>query len=274
MSLKELMRTEIPTVYGATKREQATTEVPASVTVVDADEIRRYGYRTLGELLRSVQGLYVTYDRNYQFLGIRGFNRGDYNSRVLLLVDGHRLNNGLSDGAYIDTAFLLDVDLIEKVEIIRGPGSVLYGNNALFGVINVVTRRGADIHGLEVSGWGGSLETGRGRITYGNKFKNDLEVVLSGSLYESQGQERLFYKEFNSPDFNNGVAENGDHDRFKSLFGSVAYHGFTLEGGYIWREKGNPTAPFAAYGAVFNDPRTSTIDERSYASLKYTNELP
>src|SRR5207245_6889213 len=150
-----------------------------------------------------------SYDRNYSYLGIRGFNVGYFytrNNRVLLLVDRHRINNGLTDGAAIGTDFILDVDLIERVEIIRGPGSSLYGNNAFFGVINVITRKGRDMAGIggEVSGEVASLDTYKGRVTYGNRFTNGLEMLLSGTIYDSEGHDRLFYKEFDQPAHNNG----------------------------------------------------------------------
>src|SRR5204862_4390701 len=127
LTMEELMEIQVPKVYGASKLEQKTTEAPSSVSVVTSDEIKRHGYRTLAEVLQSVQGLYVSYDRNYAFLGMRGINLGDFNSRMLLLVDGHRMNSDLTDGAFIGTAFTVDVDLIDRVEVIRGPGSVLYG---------------------------------------------------------------------------------------------------------------------------------------------------
>src|SRR5687767_10378091 len=143
LSLEALMEIEVAKVYAASKFEQRMTEAPSSVSLVSSDEIKKFGYRTLSDVLQSVQGFHVSYDRNYAFLGARGINLGDFNSRVLLLVNGHRVNNNLTDGAFIDSAFILDVDLIDRVEVIRGAGSVLYGNNAFFGVINVVTRKGA-----------------------------------------------------------------------------------------------------------------------------------
>src|SRR5216117_1051022 len=145
LSIEQLGNIEVPVVEGASKYKQKTTEAPSSVTIITSDEIKKYGHRTLADILQTVPGMYVTYDRNYSFLGVRGFNRGDYNSRVLLLVDGHRVNNSLSDGAFIGTEFILDVDLIDRVEIIRGPGASLYGNNAFFGVVNVITRKGRDL---------------------------------------------------------------------------------------------------------------------------------
>src|SRR5690242_17273869 len=130
MPLESLMQIEVPQVYGASKLDQKVTQAPASVTIITSDEIKKYGYQTLGDLLESAQGFYVSNDRNYQYLGTRGVSLGDFNSRVLIMVDGHRVNNNLTDGAFIGNAFILDLALADRVEIIRGPNAVLYGNNA------------------------------------------------------------------------------------------------------------------------------------------------
>jgi len=270
LPLEELMNIEVPTVYGASKYEQKSTEAPAFVTVVTADQIKRFGYRTLADVLRSVPGFYTSYDRNNYFLGTRGLNLGDFNSRILLLVNGHRVNNDLTDGAYIGTEFILDVDLVERVEVIHGPGSVLYGNNALFGVINVITREGKQLGGAEVSGEYGSFDTYKGRVTYGKQFANGLRLMLSGTYYDSDGQESLFYEEFNTPAQSNGVAVNMDGGHYSSFFGSIGYKAFTLEGAYINREKVNPTAQ---YFTTFNDPELHTTDEQGYATLRYARSF-
>ncbi|HUA67459.1 MAG TPA: Plug domain-containing protein, partial [Candidatus Saccharimonadales bacterium] len=76
LSLEQLMQIKIPEVYSASKFEQKASEAPSSVTVITSDEIKRYGWRTLGDLLASVQGFYVSYDRNYDYLGTRGVNLG------------------------------------------------------------------------------------------------------------------------------------------------------------------------------------------------------
>ena len=93
MSLEKLMEIEVPTVYAASKFEQKETEAPASVTVITSDDIKRFGYRTLADVLQSVAGFNVSNDRNYSFLGARGISLGDFNSRFLLLVEaqGRRL---------------------------------------------------------------------------------------------------------------------------------------------------------------------------------------
>lgn len=271
LKLEELMEIEVATVYGASKYEQKVTEAPSSVTIVTADDIKKYGYRTLADILRSVRGFYTTYDRNYHYIGVRGFSRpGDYNTRVLLLVNGVRINDNIYDQASIGTDFPLDVDLIDHVEIIRGPGSSLYGSNAFFGVINVITKLGQDFKGAETSGEAGSFNSYKSRLTYGNKFQNGFEMVLSGSYYDSKGDDRVFFKDFDDPTTNNGIAEDLDYDRYKSLFGKFSFHDFTLQSAYIDRKKGVPTA---AFGTVFNDSRSFTVDEHFYIDLKYEHNF-
>jgi outer membrane receptor for ferrienterochelin and colicin len=142
-SLEELMSIEIESVSSASGFTQKVTEVHASVTFVTSEDIQRYGYRTLAEVLKSVPGFYVSYDRNYSYVGVMGYGLpGDYNSRIALLIDGHRMNDNIYEGALLGTDFPLDVDLIDCVEVIRGPNSSLYLASAFLGVINVITKKG------------------------------------------------------------------------------------------------------------------------------------
>jgi outer membrane receptor for ferrienterochelin and colicins len=274
MSLEELTSLKVDTVVGASKREQKISEAPANVTILTSEEIKLYGWRTLGEALRSVSGMVVTYDRGYVYLGVRGFNRpGDYSGCVLITVDGHRMNDAIYDTSAMDADFILDLDLIERIEVIRGPGSTLYGNNAFFGIINIITRKGRDVRGAELSGSYGTFDTYTGRITCGNRFTNGVELLLSGTIYNSEGNPRLYYPEFSS--INNGVAEHMDSEHASSFFASVSWEAFTLEGGYVERFKRVPSAPFGTPDTpiVFNDPTFRTIDERAFADLKYQRKF-
>ena len=268
LSLEELM--EMP-IYAASKYKQKMSEAPASVTIITSDEIKNYGYRTLADILRSVSGFYTTYDRGYHYLGVRGFGRpGDYNTRLLLLINGHRTNENIFDCSLIGTEFLLDVDLIERVEIVRGPSSSLYGTSAFFAVVNVITKRGQDFGGLEISAEAGSFDAYKGRFSYGRKFENGLETFFSGSLYDNGGQ-RLYFKEFDDPEMNYGsTSKDADEDQFQNAFLNVLYGGWALQAGYLSREKHLPTA---AWGTVFNDPRTKLVDEQTFVDLKYESYL-
>ena len=265
-SLEELTNIQ---VYSASKHMQSASEAPASVTVVTADEIQKYGYRNLADILRSVSGFYVTYDRDYSFVGVRGFGRlGDWNSRILVLIDGHRINNNVLGQALLGNEFLVDVDMIERVEIVRGPSSSLYGANAFFAVINVITRTAKEVKDWELSFQTGSFGSNEGRATYGHQF-HELGVLLSGTFYDSQGQ-TLFFPQFNTPANNNGVTSDTDFESYKHIMSTFTFHGFTLQGLFSTREKIVPTAYF---GSAFNDPRDLNVDSHQYLNLGYQHSI-
>ena len=266
MSLEDLMN--IP-VYAASRFEQKSSEAPSSVTVVTSREIRKYGWKTLADLLRTVRGFHVSYDRSYNWVGVRGFlPPGDSNTKILTLVDGHRMNDDVYNQAYLGEDFLLDLDLVDRVEIVRGPGSSLYGSNAFFAVINVITRRGESVKGGEASLEGEHPRGLRGRLTYGNRFKNGAEVLLSVSALDRPGED-LFFPEFNDPATNNGVAQGLDGVRNRRFFGSASLGAFTLTGGYVRRDKDIPTSSF---GAVFPDPTGWYLDESYFTEARYEKE--
>lgn len=262
-SLQELMNIK---VYSASRYSQLVSEAPASVTVISRDQIERGGYRTLADILRGVRGFYVSNDRQYSYLGVRGFSdSGDYNTRVLLMVDGHRMNDAIYEQAMIGTEFVLDVGTIERVEITRGPSSSLYGTNAVFAVVNVITRKAGDIGGLEMEGGAGTLNTYRGRITYGGSFSG-VDAMMSGSFYGSKGNKHLYYPEYDSPATSKGVASYVDDDQALNLLATVSTLGFRFQAAYSDREKGDPTGSF---NDVFNSPRNRERDARGYSDLRY-----
>jgi outer membrane receptor protein involved in Fe transport len=255
LSIEELFEVK---VYSASKYEQKTTEAPGSITVITADEIRLQGWRTLADVLRSVRGLYVTYDRNYSYLGVRGFARmGDYNSRVLLLVDGYRLNEPVYDSALIGTEFPLDLDLVDRIEVVRGPGSSVYGSNAFFGVVNVITRSGGDLQGAEAAAAVQSFGTDAERVSVGGRTAGGVEWLASTSRYRSRGQD-LYFAEFDDPATHDGLAQGLDGDAVDQAFSKVSYAGFTLMDGYSRRSKDIPTASYTTRNSARPGRRAST----------------
>jgi iron complex outermembrane receptor protein len=270
MSLEELMDVRIKPVISASKYEQKSMEAPSSMSVVTAEDIERYGYRTLGDLLQGVRGFYITQDRNYSYAGFRGFNRpGDYSTRILLLLDGVRVNDNIFDSAAIGADFILDLDLIQRVEIVRGPSYAIYGNNAFFVVVNVISKDADDMKGMESSVEAGSFDTVKGRVSLGKVFHNQDRLILSGSILDSRGQNHYF-PEFDTPDWNNGLAEDCDEENAGNLFFKYSRSDFALEGAYVKRSKQIPTG---AWGTVFNDPRNKAWDERAFLDLKMERGL-
>jgi len=263
LSIEELTHAK---VFSASKHLEDSRQAPSSVSTITADDIRRYGWRTLGDALSSLRGFYTSYDRDYTYLGVRGIQRpGDYNSRVLLLVNGHRLNDNVFDDAFIGTEFPLDLDLIDHIEIVRGPSSSLFGTNAVFGVINVITRHNISDTSVELSGDTASFLARTGRLTAGVE-KGRLSGLFSGSLYRSAGQPRLFFPEFATPETNNGWADDVDGDRFGHAFGDLQLGNFRIHGLYSTRTKIIPTGSFEAN---FNDPTNRSTDSRAYVELSY-----
>ena len=162
-SLDELLAVK---VSGASKYEQTARQAPASVTVITSEDIERYGYRTLADALMTVRGFFVSYDRNYTYVGVRGFSRpADYNNRILLLLDGHTVNENVYGAAQLGSEFPIELDLVERIEIVRGPGSALYGTGAMLAVVNVVLKKGSALNGGRIAIAGGSYGRLQGTIS-------------------------------------------------------------------------------------------------------------
>lgn len=273
LSLEELGQIRVTTVYGVSGYIQKTKDAPSSVTIIDSDEIKKYGWRTMADILQSASGFYVSYDRDYNYLGVRGFDRvGDYNSRVLMLVDGHRINDDVYGSASIGTEFPLDVDVIDHIEIARGPCFSTFGNNADFAVINVITKRGRDFDGGEASVEGGSYDTYKGRFSFGKRFQNEMELMFSGTFYNSEGHDQLYYPEFNTPtnNVNNGITKGTDSSQYYNFISTFSYRDLTIQGVYGSREKQVPTA---SYGTTFNSTQEKTVDEQAYVDALYSHEF-
>ena len=159
--------------------------------------------------------------------------------------------------APIGTDFPIDMSLIERIEIIRGPGSALYGSNAFFAVINVVTRTGASAKGLQVEAQGGSLETRGAAASFGRLFGAGRELLIGGSTFRSAGQASLHFPEFETSEPGSGMSIDLDDEHASTMFGSLSAGRFSIRGGVAHRHKQVPTA---SYGTVFGDDREATTD--------------
>jgi iron complex outermembrane receptor protein len=270
LSIEELLDVE---VISASRLGQKTSQAPSSISVLTAGDIRTFGWRTLADALNAMRGLFTSNDRNYTYLGVRGFNRNDYNSHVLMMIDGQRMNENVYDTGNIGQEFMLDIDLVERIEFIPGSGSTIYGANAFFGLINVVTKKGKALGGAQMAGEVGSFDTYKGRVSYGKRLDNGADVLLSASHYDSAGVENLYFPAHDDPSTNNGMAHHLDTERTDRLFGRFQFEEFTLSGGFVDRLKRVPTAAYPDSGMIFNDPASRTFDRQFYTNLKYDKAL-
>ncbi|MES2296752.1 MAG: TonB-dependent receptor [Pseudomonadota bacterium] len=248
-------------VYSASKFMQKSKQAPASVTVISAADIRAYGWRTLADLARSVRGMAVNYDRNYSYLGARGVLRpGDYNTRFLLQIDGVRINDAVYDQAPLGAEFPLELDLIERVEFVPGPGSSIYGSNAFFGVINVITKEPGALPGVRAALEAGQFGAAKAQVSVGWDGPAGARFLLAASAHDSAGRD-LYFAEFDTPDQHHGVAQGLDYERGARWFAKAVAGPFSVTLLHAQRSKGVPTASFYQ---SFNDPRSGTVDRQSY----------
>lgn len=185
---------EIPSVYTASKTDQSIERATAVVTVITEEDIRRSGARTLYEVLKRVPGFFPSSQATWTLVASRGLS-SDGNDHVLLLVDGHVQNSIVGQG-YQQQDMLPVLQKVKQIEIIRGPGSVLWGSSAVMGIINIITRDGGDGPGPD-----GASEVS---VAYGDRDgmfdvnllkslgspTSDYSGIVSLSFWQSQGYDR------------------------------------------------------------------------------------
>jgi outer membrane receptor for ferrienterochelin and colicins len=232
-------------VVGASKREQSLGNVASAVTVITADRIRRFGYRTVGEAVGGVAGVYLEDNRINASLGIRGLQiPGDFNTRILVLVDGATVNEAWGASSGLGFEGLVTIDEIARIEVIRGPVSSVYGANAFFGIINIVTRGAAE----SPRAWGRiSMNKVSGAIATAGFAAGGVDKQLRGSFL---GMNR-FGESLAVEDISTGDLEgDGGNALLAGLVGS--YNGTF---GQIRAYRTRRDSPFAPYDG---DPSVDT----------------
>ncbi|HEX9732930.1 MAG TPA: TonB-dependent receptor [Thermoanaerobaculia bacterium] len=182
-------------IQAATKTEIPISKAPGPVTVIGAKQIRESGARTIPELLRLVAGVNVRWNPMVQTIDMRSFGQNPFTSRVLLLIDGVPYNSWNKGGFPQHPGFdFFSLQNVKRIEVLRGPGSALYGENAYWGVINVVTLSGEDLEGGRLELYGGDLETRSAGVVYGRKLGAG-SFLVSGKYLRSQFPTRFWFEE-------------------------------------------------------------------------------
>jgi iron complex outermembrane receptor protein len=265
LSLEQLLQVE---VVSASRYAQTLAEAPASVTVIDETELRQHGYRNLAEALVTVPGVYSSNDRNYTYLGVRGFNRpGDYGTRLLLLTDGVRRNDPLYDQAMLGNESPVEVDWVKRIEFVPGPASSVYGPNALFGTVNTVMLEGGDVNGTRVTLDAGTEQTRRLGVVAGQKVDAKRDWFVGFSAYKADG-DNLYFPEFDNG-ITNGKATGLDGEKYHKLYAKYRWGNWRLSGNFSSRKKDLATAP---WGTEFGASGTWSRDENSLFELRYDGD--
>ncbi|MDP1610179.1 MAG: TonB-dependent receptor [Sulfuritalea sp.] len=268
MNLEDLLRVE---VQGASRYAQPLAEAPSSATVIPAADIRRFGFRDIGEALQSARGVYTSNDRVYSYLGVRGFSRpGDYNSRILLLVDGARSNDPIYDQAMVGNDAPVDIDWIKRLEFVPGPSSASYGGNALFGIVNAVLLwTGADLNGSRVSFDVGDGRGGRASVLSGGRTAGGFDWVAGLSAYGRRGDD-LYFAEYDAPGVGDGVAHRRDGERYLKAMFKGSWENWRGSATFSQRRKNVPTAYFST---DFDAPGNFVRDTGFHLDIARTSTL-
>ena len=275
------------TIEGVSKHAESPTEAPATVTIVRRDEIERYGFRTLADVLNFASlGDFVTYDRRYQLAGARGlFFAEDFNTRILVMLNGHPLNEPWSNFAGLGREMLLPLDLVDRIEIVYGPSSLLYGGYSLYGIVNVVTRTGESMAGGRVRVSAGSERTGEGVASFGANGVTRPEsgagrawsILASGGYYSTDGEALdLPRVDVGAPvEQSGGTVWGGsqhgtDFERAPFAFVLARRGDWSLQARLGYRRRGTPFAP---YGAVYGSHRQSLKDAKHFVEVRWDHDL-
>lgn len=259
------LRYRPPPVRAASRGLTGVDEAPASVTVLSREELRAFGWKTLAQALAGVRGMFVSDDRMYTTLGVRGFSPpGDLSTRVLILWDGHAVNDVWAGQGYVGHDLAADLEDVERIEVVRGPGSALYGTGAFFAVVNVVPREGlGGGRSVEVGGGVGALGLARAHALAGFE-EGEHALLASGSALWAAGAERTRFGA-------GGPSVDGlDAERAGTLALRGRLGDFTLAGRLTARAKEVPTG---AYGTAPGVAGTGVRDTRGWAELRFERAL-
>ncbi len=244
-------------ISGVSRETLRIEDAPASVTVITAEEIRAFGYRTLGEALRSVRGFYVWDDRTHMAAGVRGISEpGTDGTAVLVMLDGHPLNDGILGRGPVGFELPIDLADVERIEVVRG-GGIAFGVVALAGVVNVVTRRPRSGLDADVGADVGTLDVIDGHVLVGTKRRfGDISLYAGGD--DRTGQTLP------------GAALNADREQAMHA-GLVAHFGeTTVIAGWGQRLKALPSSP---YGSL-PDGHTSVLDQHGFVEAQFEHAYP
>lgn len=226
VSLEDLMNIE---VVSATRIKQNIIEAPSIMTVITAQQIRKRGYQSVAEAVRTVPGFSLWVDNFLSSISVRGFNSiQGWNQNLKIMIDGQPVSYRPANWTPIDEE-LIPIRCVKKIEVIKGPASALYGANAYLGAINIITFDGERFDSVEVTGIGGSLDTYGGSFVVGKKI-DEIDFMAAFSAQRSN-RSGLSLPDPVPIKYANKKSEN-DISEPKSFYGKISYKELTMSAHY------------------------------------------
>ncbi len=183
LSMQDLFNIE---VFSSTKSAKELIHAPSVMTVWTEHDIKAMGMRSIRELLERTTGFFPSLQYSTPIIGNRGFI-SDGNEAYLFLIDGHEINSLSATGAGVEY-IVPNLNKVKRIEIVRGPGSTLWGGDAALALINIITKDGSDIDGIEVTaGYATEDKQRYTQINYGKNIYDDVSVMIAASHAEIYG---------------------------------------------------------------------------------------
>lgn len=276
-------------VSAASKSAETARSAPATSVSISAEELKRHGIRTLDEAINYL-AMGMLAEKKFQTadVGARGvLLRADFGAHVLLLLDGHVLNEQWGSSSYYDRGTMVPLELVDHIEIMLGPGSVLYGSSAMLGVVHIVTKRAKDFRGGHVAVDTEIPTSVRGMAGVGQEFKlfgKDAELTFAGEYFAQFGPSFDFAAFDPGPDGVTGLPRRFSTDKPVGIWGGKGDDAYYTRapGAYLRLRVGNTEA--ALRGAIykrtyptdsgnFDDPDSFEQDRWLNLDLKHTLTL-
>jgi outer membrane receptor protein involved in Fe transport len=259
-------------VEAVSRRSESAEDAPASVSIISSQELRAMRYPTLAEAVRGTRGVYLTDDRNYVLLGFRGLSiPGSYGKRALVTLDGMPTNDDWLWASFSGFDLRTDLEDIERIEIVRGPGSVVYGTSAFTGVVNLVTRYRDVPSGVEAGASAAADGVLRGRVRLTQHFGAQSGIWASMAAGTSEGRD-FFFPEYiaDGPPEVAGNARGVDGARFATLTGRAWWRDLSVAWSLNHHLKHLATGQSET---TFGDGRLRQSDTRGFVEARFEPRL-
>jgi outer membrane receptor for ferrienterochelin and colicins len=277
LSFSELLNVRVTT---PTKTSHETWLAPSSVTVISAQQIQNYGYRTVWDALQTVVGALPAYDGNSAQLSFRGaLEPGSFGNRFIMMINGHKVSHSYFQWTSVNESLGLSIDNVKHIEVVRGAGSVMYGSNAFDAVINVVTRKPQSLDGFElITKLGASTNNTSASPLKADNSINQIVTSLSYATTHKDGASTLVSITRNQSDghklwipYFQDTAEGGIANEVDDKLGEFFWlqhqrEDFNLSLQFSEVDFGRPLAPFFA---TPNSDMTRNNVRKYYAQLEH-----
>lgn len=260
LSLKELVNLDISTV---SKRDESLLDAPGVVTVITAEDIKGYGATNLKDVLLRLPNFYMLDSATFKASGmmLRAGATQHLNNHVLYLVNGRPLRESQNGGLHTDMNLLFPIDVIDRIEVIRGPGSVLYGSNAYSGTLNIITKTADEDFQVSFKTQNGSNEYSSQTLSLGSVVSKDIAIALHANILDYDGEFQTAQDEADTT----GKETTGREG--SQIFLDVDAYGFRFNG-----FKNEIDVP-AVSGRFVWDGKAVFELKRSFYDIGYENEV-